>query len=273
MVMAGRQSQRTRPRTDSMRRSRRFKGNRGELLQVKGRINSVVNFGTVDGPGVRYVLFLQGCPLRCLYCHNPDSVCSGGGLGVWTAGETLSKILRYRRFIQNGGVTFSGGEPLAQPAFVKAMVELLRQEGLHTAIDTSGAVPPDTVAEVIDAADMLLLDIKAIDPQTSIKLTGMDNQNALATLEHCEKTGKPVWIRHVLLRGYTLEDGQLARLAEYLKPFKCMKNVELLPFHQWGAEKWEKIGRTYALAGVEPTTPEETQHAKDIFLAHGIQAH
>ena len=250
---------------------RRF-ADRKKLLETSGRIYSVVTYGTVDGPGIRYVLFLQGCPLRCLYCHNPDSV-TGDGMATWTAEHALANILRYRTFIQSGGVTLSGGEPLAQPRFVLALTKLLHENGIHTAIDTSGCIPPDSVSEVIDAADMLLLDIKAYDPEISRNLTGQDNKNAFATLDYCERTGKPVWIRHVLLRGYTLDDAQLDSLARFLKPYSCVKQVELLPFHQLGAGKWKRMGRAYALTGVQPTTDEEIQHAREIFHRHGIEAH
>lgn len=241
----------------------------GVLGRVRGRINSYLTFGTVDGPGIRFVLFLQGCPLRCLYCHNPDSV-SGGG-EEWTAGMALSTILRYRAFIKGGGVTFSGGEPLAQPEFVRAMALLLRRDRLHTALDTSGCLPPESVAAAIDAVDMLLLDIKAFDPETARRLTGQDGTNAFATLDYCEKLGKRVWIRHVLLRGYTLDEGQLSALAERLKRYRCVELIELLPFHKMGEEKWKQIGRPYSLTDVASTTPEEVAWAKAFFTERGLR--
>lgn len=240
-----------------------------QLRKTPGVINSFITFGTVDGPGIRFVLFLQGCPLRCLYCHNPDSVKMGWG-ERWTAGQAVSTILRYRTFIKSGGVTFSGGEPLAQPEFVYAVIRLLKDAGIHTAIDTSGCINPQAVTKAIDAADMLLLDIKAFDPEVSVKLTGGDNKNAFATLDHCEATGKRVWIRHVLLRGYTLDAEQLEGLAKKLKGYSCVEVIELLPFHKYGEDKWKSVGREYALADVAPTTQEEVDWAKSFFAAEGL---
>ena len=241
------------------------------LRATRGAINSYVAFGTVDGPGVRFVLFLQGCPLRCLYCHNPDSVMGGGKSEIWTAEQALDKILRYRGFIKSGGVTLSGGEPLMQPEFVYALTTLLHEAGLHVAVDTSGCQDLAKVQKAIDAADMLLLDIKAVDPEVSVRLTGQDNVNAFATLDYCEKTGKPVWIRHVLLRGYTLDAEQLDALAKRLKQYSCVEMIELLPFHKYGEEKWKKIGRPYTLADVEATTEEEAAWAREFFTRQGLK--
>lgn len=241
-----------------------------ELGKVRGGIGSYLTFGTVDGPGIRFVLFLQGCPLRCLYCHNPDSV-RGPAKEIWTAEKALETILKYRSFIRSGGVTFSGGEPLAQADFVHALAVLLRRNGLHTAVDTSGCLPLDAVRETIDAVDMLLLDIKAFDPEMAKRLTGQDNANAFATLDYCEETGKRVWIRHVLLRGYTLEAEQLEGLAARLQRYRCVELVELLPFHQHGEEKWRRVGRDYLLSGVAPTSDEETAWAKAFFTARGLR--
>lgn len=240
------------------------------LGKIRGRVNSYLTFGTVDGPGIRFVLFLQGCPLRCLYCHNPDSVCGDAG-EAWTVDTAFAAINRYRRFIRSGGVTFSGGEPLAQPEFVRALAVFLRRTGLHTALDTSGCIDPAGVRRTIDAVDMLLLDIKSIDPNVSRRLTGQDNANAFATLDYCETTGKRVWIRHVLLRGYTQDAGQLSGLAARLKRYRCVELVELLPFHKFGEEKWRRIGRAYELSDVKPTTAEEAEWAKAFFTGQGLR--
>lgn len=236
--------------------------------QKIGRIYSEETFGTVDGPGIRYVLFLQGCPLRCLYCHNPDSLSMNGGKEITTE-EAVREILRYKPFIRSGGVTFSGGEPLVQAEFVLEATHLLHEQGIHVAIDTSGCMPiSGSVREAIDEADMLLLDIKSIDSQASKELTGQTNERALDTLEYCEKTGKPVWIRHVLLRGYTLDDASLRKLAQKLKGYRCVQRVELLPFHKLGEPKWD--GREYKLKDVGTTTKKETEHAKQFFTEAGL---
>lgn len=254
----------------SVRRSRRVIRGTDELGSVRGGIGSYLTFGTVDGPGIRFVLFLQGCPLLCLYCHNPD-LTAGPPSETWTVAEGLAIILRHRAFIQNGGVTFSGGEPLAQAEFVYALATLLRRAQLHTALDTSGCLPPDSVKKAIDAVDMLLLDIKAFDPDTAKRLTGQDNTNAFRTLDYCEEAGKRVWIRHVLLRGFTLDAVQLAGLAARLKRYKCVELVELLPFHKLGENKWRQIGWDYALSDVEPTTAKETEWARGFFVRQGLR--
>ncbi len=240
------------------------------LRQVTGNIHHTESFGAVDGPGLRFVLFLRGCPLRCLYCHNPDALAFAGGTS-WTAGEALDHILRYKSFLKNGGVTFSGGEPLAQPGFVAALSSLLREKGVHVAIDTSGCQPLDSARQAIDQADLLLLDIKAADPELCRRLTGMDNANALRTLDYCESIGKPVWVRHVLLKGYTLERDQWEQLAALLKPYRCIQRLELLPFHKLGEPKWEQARMTYQLKDTPATTREELEEAKAYFVSQGFQ--
>ena len=232
---------------------------------LQGRIHSRETFGTVDGPGIRYVLFMQGCPLRCLFCHNPDSQC-GAGQEMVGAAQTVEEIVRYKSFIKSGGVTFSGGEPLAQAGFVLEVSRQLHENGFHVAIDTSGCeAPVGIVREAIDEADMLLLDMKAADDETAVALTGQDMTNAFATLDYCEATGKTVWLRHVLLRGYTLEDEKLAALAERLKGYRCIERMDLLPFHKMGEEKWRSLGREYMLYNVDATTKDEAKRAKGFF--------
>ncbi len=233
-------------------------------LGVKGRVHSVESFGTLDGPGIRYVLFLQGCHLNCLYCHNPDTRLADRGREV-TVAEIMAEIGTYRAFIKKGGVTLSGGEPLLQPEFCQAVMEGCRALGVHTAIDTSGAVPQEHSRQAINAADLILLDIKSIDPRICRELTGSDNRNTLATLEYCEARHKPVWIRHVLVPGYTLEERQLNQLADHILRFACVKKVELLPYHAMGEYKWGELGLKYALAGVAPPTEEQVSQAREIF--------
>lgn len=242
-----------------------------QLQSVTGSVHKTESFGAVDGPGIRYIFFLQGCPLRCLYCHNPDAV-SGKGGTVWTAQQVVKEVMRYKSYIKSGGVTFSGGEPLLQPGFVYASTQLLKDEGIHTAIDTSGCQNPEdpAVREAITAADLILLDIKGWNTDTAITLTGKDTKNALATLDYCESIQKPVWIRHVLITGYTLDDGQLSSLADFLTGYKCVKRVELLPFHKLGEPKWEHIERQYLLRDTPATTKEQVEHAKFIMSAYGL---
>ena len=239
------------------------------LKKVKGFINQTESFGAVDGPGIRFVFFLQGCHLRCVYCHNPDSIPTNCGQ-VWTAEQALEEVLRYRSFIASGGVTLSGGEPLLQAEFVYALSMLLRREGIHVALDTAGMLPLTHTKNAIDAVDLVLLDIKGANDETTTRITGQGNGNEFLTLEYCEQTKKTVWIRHVLLRGYTLDDDQLESLALQLKPYHCIERIELLPFHKLGEPKWDELGWNYTLRDVAATTKEETDHAKGIFARHGF---
>ncbi len=236
---------------------------------VTGRIHSIESFGTLDGPGIRYVLFMQGCPLRCLYCHNPDARTPDAGRTI-TAGEVLADILTYRLFIRRGGVTLSGGEPLLQPAFACELLDGCRERNLHSAVDTSGALPLEVSRPVLDRADLILLDVKAIDEALCIALTGSSNRHTLATLEYCETVQKPVWIRHVLVPGYTLEIPPLERLADYLLRYTCIRKIELLPFHKMGEYKWEALKCPYLLKDTQPPTEAEVQKARAVFQSRGL---
>ncbi len=236
---------------------------------IVGAIHSLDSFGAVDGPGIRFVVFFQGCPLRCRFCHNPDTWNKGEGKS-YTPAEIVTEILPYRPFLRRGGVTLSGGEPLFQPVFAAELLSQLKAEGFHTALDTSGGVPLKTCREAVDLADLLLLDIKALDPGLCRDLTGQDNRNALAILNHCQAMGKPVWIRHVLVPGYTLDPVNLRQLAAFLQNYSCVERVELLPFHQLGAYKWKELGLDYTLEQTPVPTNAQVEEAKTIFLTVGI---
>ncbi len=231
-----------------------------------GRIHSFESFGAVDGPGIRFIVFFQGCPLRCQFCHNPDTWHADGGREI-EAAELVKNIAAYRNFIKNGGVTLSGGEPLMQPEFAREVLTLCKKEGFHTAIDTAGSLPLDKVRGAVEAADMLLLDIKTLDPDLCRELTGRDNRNALDLLNFCEKIGKTVWIRHVLVPGITLVETRLRELADFLQGYSCVKKVELLPFHQLGRYKWEALNEKYPLADTPEPSSEEIKEADKIFSA------
>lgn len=241
---------------------------------VIGRIHSVETFGAVDGPGIRYVVFFQGCRLRCLYCHNPDSWDPEGG-NKTSVKALMEDISKYKNFIRRGGVTLSGGEPLMQPEFAVALLNACRQQGLHTALDTAGSVPLAFSKEVIDAADMLLLDIKTYDDALSMELTGREStlEHAMHTLEYCEQVHKPVWIRHVIVPGYTLVTERLEKLAHYLRQFQCIERVDLLPFHKMGEYKWQELGEYYALLHTSEPTPDEVKDAVEIFRRYGLHVH
>ncbi len=236
---------------------------------MTGRIHSYESFGAVDGPGVRFVVFMQGCLLRCLYCHNPDSWDCSGGEQI-DEQQLLQKILAYKNFIKKGGVTFSGGEPLLQADFVAHMTMLLQQHGLHVAIDTSGAVPLQHCKAAVAAADLLLLDIKALDPDLCVTLTGRDNRQVLQMLDFRQQQNKPVWVRHVVVPGYTLDFGRLEQLAVFLKGYSCVERVELLPFHKMGEYKWQQLQLPYMLEAVQPPKEGEMRRAKELFKNYGL---
>lgn len=234
-----------------------------------GYIHSYESFGAVDGPGVRFIVFMQGCPLRCLFCHNPDTWKMTDGKTI-SSKELFDKIISYKNFIKSGGVTFSGGEPLLQVGFLTDIITRCKEAGLHTAIDTSGAIPIDVSKPAIDVANMILLDIKDISKHDCITLTGQDNKNAMDTLNYCEYAEKDVWIRHVLLPEYTLNDEKLHRLAKVLKWYNCIKKIELIPFHKMGEYKWEYTDTTYKLSDIEPPTDLQINHVKEIFKSYDL---
>ena len=230
---------------------------------TRGRIHSFESFGTLDGPGIRFVVFLQGCFLRCKYCHNPDTWSLNGGQ-EYSVDEIVKKIESCRNFLRNGGVTLSGGEPLLQHDFTLALLEACKESGFHTAVDTAGSVPLEKSKKILDTADLILLDIKALDNNLCKNLTGFGNENELATLDYCEEIGRDVWIRHVLVPNYTLEENRLKELAKFLQKYKCIKRIDLLPFHKMGGFKWQELGLTDELANINEPAETEIQMAENI---------
>ncbi len=239
-------------------------------MEKKARIHSIETFGALDGPGIRYVIFMQGCPLRCAYCHNPDTWCIEDGRTI-TLSKTFDDIMRYRNFIASGGVTLSGGEPLVQSDFCEGLLDFCHEKHIHTAIDTAGSIPLSVCQRAIDSADLILLDIKSLNEELNRKITGCDNKNWLELLNHREKTGKPVWIRHVLVPGLTLDNKLLEQLASFLEQYQCIQRVELLPFHKMGEYKWEKLRLTYTLKETQPPSLQDVEQAKNIFKKHGLK--
>jgi pyruvate formate lyase activating enzyme len=238
---------------------------------IQGKIHSLESFGTVDGPGIRFVVFLQGCPLRCLYCHNPDSWDrTSSGQYLLTPEELLAEVLRYKSFIAKGGVTVTGGEPLLQTEFVRAFFRLCKEEGIHTALDTSGAIATKTVFDALDTTDLVLLDIKSIDAAQHKELTGVKMNNTLKCLDYLEENNIPAWIRHVIVPGWTDNDELLKRLADFLAPYKCVEKVELLPYHDMGTRKYEQLGMDYPLKGTAPLSEERLKNARAIFEKAGL---
>ena len=237
----------------------------------KGMIHSVETFGTLDGPGIRYVLFLKGCPLRCIYCHNPDTWEMQGGT-VRTSSEVIEDIIRYRNFYKKGGVTLSGGEPMLQHDFVSELLTGLRAQGMHTALDTAGSIPLARSKDLIDLADMLLLDIKAPNAGLFERITGQKIDNTLDTLEYCQSTGKKVWIRHVIIPGFTDGDDIAHEMIDLLKDKTCVEHVDLLPFHKMGEYKWHDLGLAYELDEVSEPSSERLEKLCEIYASGGLKA-
>ena len=243
----------------------------GETL---GRVHSVESFGSADGPGVRYIVFLKGCNMRCKYCHNPDTWAKCGendGAKLMTPQEVLKTAMRYKAYWkQTGGITVSGGEALLQIDFVTELFKLAKEKGVNTCLDTSGN--PFTVEEpffgkfneLMKYTDLFMLDIKHIDDEEHKKLTGQTNKNILDMAQYLSKNGKKTWIRHVLVPGITTDERYLNQLREFIDTLKTVDRVEVLPYHTLGVFKWKELGIPYQLEGVEPPTEEQIECAKRI---------
>ena len=241
-------------------------------MSVKGKIHSLESFGTVDGPGIRFVIFMQGCPLRCLYCHNPDTWDTTGKVKYeMTPAELLNEVLRYKNFIANGGVTVSGGEPLMQADFVGKFFELCQKEGIHTTLDTSGFIYTPKALRTLQNTNLVLLDIKTINPALHTTLTGVKQGNTLCFLDELEKRNIPVWIRHVVVPGITDDEHSLQTLAEHISGYKTVQKIEILPYHTMGSYKYKELGITYPLENTAPLSAEELNKAKEIFRKKGIR--
>ena len=217
-----------------------------------GRLHSIETFGAVDGPGIRTVFFLQGCPARCQYCHNPDSWTDDGGRDV----EMDEIIHRAKRGIpyygDEGGVTFSGGEPLLQGKFLLEAIEALKAEGIGSIIDTSGTYLDEHSEAAIAASEMLLLDVKHVDPEQFEILTGRDQKTLFELIEIINRLNKPVWVRQVILPGYNDTEEYIESLNEFIKQIKTVEKVELLGYHNMAEPKYKKLGIKYRLAGMKP---------------------
>ncbi len=234
-----------------------------------GRIHSLESFGTVDGPGIRFVAFFQGCPMRCAFCHNPDTWNPTAPVQYeFTPEELLAEVLRYKNFIKKGGVTCSGGEPLMQADFLLDFFRLCQEAGIHTALDTSGIIFNEKAHQVLEHTDLVLLDIKTFDDALHKDYTGHTRTNNQAFLDYLHSIHKPTWIRHVLVPGYTDRDDRLTALAQHLHIYNNVECVELLPYHTMGTYKYQELGIPYPLDGVPALDPERKQHAIDIFRQH-----
>lgn len=238
---------------------------------VQGYIHSIETCGTVDGPGIRFVIFTAGCPLRCLYCSNPDCRYIENGNKV-TVDELIKEIQKYTAYMNasGGGVTVSGGEPLYQPHFVAEIFRRCKALGIHTALDTSGYCDLQVAKLVIEQADLVLLDIKSFNPEIYTKVTSVSLEPTLAIANYLNQINKPTWIRFVLVPGLTDAPHNMEGLADFVATLKNVEKVEVLPFHKMGEYKWEQLGYDYQLKETQPPTAEQVQAAHTIFRSRGI---
>jgi len=220
----------------------------------------------VDGPGIRYVVFFAGCNLRCKYCHNPDTWKLKDG-APYTVGEVLRDIKKYRSYLHfsDGGVTITGGDPFVQPLFLVELLKACKSEGFHTAVDTSGYAPPESVRSVLQYTDLLLLDIKSINPIVYKDVTGVSLEPTLETLRLARKMEVPTWVRFVLVPGLTDDEADLRAMAAFLRGFPNVEKVEVLPYHELGKYKWKELDLVYELDGVRPPTGAELARVRGIF--------
>ncbi len=239
---------------------------------MTGYIHSKESFGTVDGPGIRYVLFMQGCPLRCIYCHNPDTWETGKGEKI-TPDEVLQEFNKNRSFYSKGGITVTGGEPLLQVDFLTELFKKAKAENIHTCIDTSGITyNTDNPAymqkldELMKYTDLVMLDIKHIDPESHKKLTSKDNSRVLDFAKYLETKKIPLWVRHIIIEGYTDKPEDLRKLGEFIGKLKNLKALDVLPYHTMGVNKYKEMGICYPLEGMEALPMEKAVEAKKYIL-------
>ena len=232
---------------------------------MEGRIHSFESLGAVDGPGIRFVVFMQGCSLKCKYCQNRDTWDLHGGT-TYSVEELIEKILRYKNYIiPNGGVTISGGEPLLQSKFLIELFTELKKYNIHTCIDTSGSFDlTSDIKNLIDLTDLFLLDIKCINDEKAKGLTGVSNKKELAFAKYLSSIEKPLWIRQVLVPDITDDEQDLLALKEFISTLKTVEKVEILPYHDLGKFKWEKLGCKYELEGYRTANQEDVKRAKEI---------
>lgn len=236
------------------------------LEPQKGFVHSIETFGTVDGPGIRFVLFLQGCPLHCKYCHNRDTWKTNCGT-IYNVEDLLLEVKKYKNYIlpSGGGITVSGGEPLLQAEFVTTFFKRLKQNNFHTALDTAGSLPiDDNIKELLDYTDLVLLDIKHIDNKECINLTGSPNTNTLNFAKYLSSINKSMWIRQVLIPGITDKKEHLKDLSNFISTLNNVQKVEILPYHTLGVDKWKSIGVKYQLEDIPPATQQDVIRAKKI---------
>lgn len=235
-----------------------------------GRIHSLESFGTVDGPGIRFVVFLQGCPLRCQFCHNPDTWDAEKGK-EYTPEQLAEEIIKYKSYMDfsGGGVTFTGGEPLLQAEFVLEVCKIIKEKGINVAIDTSGFVWNSKVKEVLEYADIVLLDIKNFDPHTYKVITGVSLAPTLQFLDYLREKNVNTWVRYVLVPGLSDNLDKVEELSAYLDNYPNVSKIELLGFHKMGEYKWKELGLEYKLTNTKEPSADLIKTVKDIFARNG----
>lgn len=243
---------------------------------IKGRIHSTESFGTVDGPGIRFVLFMQGCPMRCLYCHNPDTWDMSGGAEM-SPDEVLALYRKNSEFYSHGGLTVTGGEPLMQIDFLIDLFKAAKAEGIHTCIDTSGITYSESnvkyiekLDELMKYTDLVMLDIKHVDSAKHKELTSQDNVGILAFARYLDKKNIPIWIRHVIVEGYTDDPVYLKELGRFIGALRNLKALDVLPYHSMGVSKYEALGIPYPLAHLKSLDRKDAATAKE-HIMEGIR--
>lgn len=238
-------------------------------MTIKGNIHSIETCGTVDGPGIRFVIFMQGCPLRCQYCHNPDTWQTDTNKLI-TVDEIMQKYDGVKEFVRSGGITVTGGEPLLQIDFVTELFKVAKNHGIHTALDTSGITfnqeNTENINNLLKYTDLVLLDIKHIDDEEHKKLTGASNKNILAFAQYLSEKQIPVWVRHVVVKDITLNEKYLKELGKFLATLNNIKALDILPYHNMAIPKYESLGINYPLKNTPPTSKEEAINARNIIL-------
>ena len=241
-------------------------------MSTIGRIHSFETCGTVDGPGIRFIIFLQGCLMRCKYCHNRDTWDQNAGRDV-SVEEIINEVVTYRHFIKasGGGVTASGGEAMLQPEFVRDFFLAAKKEGIHTCLDTNGHIRKHTeiIDEVLDATDLVMLDLKQLNDEIHQDLIGVSNRRTLDFARYLHQRGQKTWIKYVVVPGYTDDEDSIHRLGDFIKGMDNIEKVELLPYHQLGEHKWETLGYEYELKGVGVPPKDTMENLKSILEGYG----
>lgn len=235
-----------------------------------GRIHSLESFGTVDGPGIRFVVFMQGCPLRCQFCHNPDTWDVNLG-DEYTPDRLMEEIIKYKAYMNHsgGGVTFTGGEPLLQAEFILEVSKMCKENGISVAIDTSGFIISDTVKELMEYTDLVLLDIKNYDPIVYKDVTGVSLSPTLKFLDYLKEKNIATWVRYIIVPRLTDNLDSIKELSHHLEGYPNVEKIELLPFHKMGEYKWEELGMDYKLHDTKEPSKELMQEVIDIFKSSG----